>query len=49
MPLPPPDVAGGAAAAAGEAAAAAGEPGQVPAPQAPAAGPIVLPAKKQRT
>jgi len=49
MPLPPPDAAGGAAAAAGEAAAAAGEPGQVPAPQAPAAGPIVLPAKKQRT
>ena len=48
MPLPPPDAAGGAAAA-GEAAAAAGEPGQVPAPQAPAAGPIVLPAKKQRT
>ena len=38
-----------ARAAAGEAAAAAGEPGQVPAPQAPAAGPIVLPAKKQRT
>ena len=48
MSLPPPDAAGGAAAMAGE-AAAAGEPGQIPAPQAPAAGPIVLPAKKQRT
>jgi len=48
MSLPPPDAAGGAAAVAGE-AAAAGEPGQIPAPQAPAAGPIVLPAKKQRT
>ena len=45
MPLPP-DAADGAAAAAaaGGPAAAAGEPGQAPAPQARAAGPIVLPA-----
>ena len=48
LPMSLPPNAAGAAAVAGE-TAAAGEPGQIPAAQAPASGPIVLPAKKQRT